>query len=233
MAESHVHIRTLPDTSLSLGWAGAHTLTIDRSERRGGTGKGFSAGELLRLAVGACYAISLQREATRRGIALTRIDIDVQAEWGGEPERVQQMTCFVAVDAGASEVDIRDLIREADLTGEVANTLRQGTVVRMVQVDRRSLQASVAASEALPKPDDLLELPATDGAAGATCALLTPLIKARLRELSGGQVLEVRVDDPGARDDIAAWCRLAGHTLVAVADEAPGSARYFIRKKLG
>ena len=68
---------------------------------------------------------------------------------------------------------------------------------------------------------------------GTTCALLTPAIKAKLRELEGGQVLEVRVDDPSAREDIAAWCRLAGHELLAVVDEIPLYTRYFIGKKRG
>jgi hypothetical protein len=51
--------------------------------------------------------------------------------------------------------------------------------------------------------------------------------------IGGGQVLEVRVDDPGAREDIAAWRRLAGHELLAVVDEMPKYTRYFLSKKHG
>jgi TusA-related sulfurtransferase len=68
---------------------------------------------------------------------------------------------------------------------------------------------------------------------GTTCAVLTPAIKARLRELGGGQVLEVRADDPSAHEDIAVWCRLAGHKLMAMMDEMPKYTRYFLRKKQG
>jgi len=90
-----------------------------------------------------------------------------------------------------------------------------------------------AGNQLIPHADAVLEMPPTAGMAGATCAVLTPAIKARLREMAGGQVLEVRVDDPGAREDIAAWCRLAGHELLAVVDEMPKYTRYFLSKKHG
>jgi TusA-related sulfurtransferase len=48
-------------------------------------------------------------------------------------------------------------------------------------------------------PQALLDFAETGDSAGTTCALLTPAIKAKLRELGTGQVLEVRVDDPAAR----------------------------------
>lgn len=79
--------------------------------------------------------------------------------------------------------------------------------------------------------DALLEMLDTSQMQGTTCALLTPAIKARLRELLPGQVLEVRVDDPLAREDIAAWCRLAGHVLLEAIEEGP-LLRAFVRKKL-
>ena len=83
----------------------------------------------------------------------------------------------------------------------------------------------------IPHADATLEMVGTASAPGTTCAMLTPAIKARLRDLQGGQVLEVRVDDPSAREDIASWCRLTGHELLAVVDEMPKYCRYFLGKK--
>ena len=100
---------------------------------------------------------------------------------------------------------------------------------------RMAVESDRNASESTPdRPQAaaVLEMLGTVGTAGTTCALLTPAIKAKLRELEGGQVLEVRVDDPSAREDIAAWCRLAGHELLVV-DEMPKYTRYFIGKKPG
>jgi len=73
----------------------------------------------------------------------------------------------------------------------------------------------------------------TVAAQGAMCALLTPAIKGKFQEMSGGQILEVRVNDPTAREDIASWCRLSGHELLAAIDESPQLLRVFIRKRQG
>lgn len=44
-------------------------------------------------------------------------------------------------------------------------------------------------SAALPHADSLLEMVDMDQSAGASCALLTPAIRARLRAMAAGQVL--------------------------------------------
>jgi tRNA 2-thiouridine synthesizing protein A len=88
----------------------------------------------------------------------------------------------------------------------------------------------------LPGADATLEmLGATNSGAmeGTTCAILTPAIRAKLREMAPGQVLEVRVADPSARDDLASWCRLSGNELLAAREEPPGVLRAYVRKKGG
>lgn len=66
---------------------------------------------------------------------------------------------------------------------------------------------------------------------GVTCGTLEPLIAQRLRALAPGDILEIRSDMPEARDGIASWVWLTGHALVAVEDEEPPRARYYVRKK--
>lgn len=82
-----------------------------------------------------------------------------------------------------------------------------------------------------PSADAVLEMLGTATQSVSTCALLTPAIKAKLRELRPGQVLEVRVDDLTAQADIASWCRLSGHELLAVSEDTPQQLRCYIRKK--
>jgi TusA-related sulfurtransferase len=65
---------------------------------------------------------------------------------------------------------------------------------------------------------------------GATCATLTPLIRAKIRELESGSVLEVRTDDPSAHEGIAAWSRLTGNELLGAIDEGEHT-RFYLRKK--
>ncbi len=82
-----------------------------------------------------------------------------------------------------------------------------------------------------PQADVVLEMLDTSQRDGATCALLTPAIRSRLRQMAAGQVLEVRVDDPTARLDVEAWSRLTGHALLAIIAEPPNLLRVFLRKK--
>jgi len=67
--------------------------------------------------------------------------------------------------------------------------------------------------------------------AGSTCSLLTPAIKAKLRELAPGQVLEVRVDDPTAKEDILSWSRLSGNQVIGMFADEPQRLRFYLRKK--
>lgn len=77
----------------------------------------------------------------------------------------------------------------------------------------------------LPHADAVLDAP-REG-----CATLTPLVRARIRELESGQILDVRTDDPTAHENLQAWCRLTGHTLAAVRDIGVRGKRFLIRKK--
>ncbi len=79
--------------------------------------------------------------------------------------------------------------------------------------------------------DELLEFHTEASEIGSTCAVLTPAIKSKLREMSAGQVLEVRVDDPSARGDIEAWCRLSGNILLKIIADKSQALQFFIKKK--
>lgn len=232
MTQTRAHIRTVSDSSIAVGWSGHRTITIDRTEQAGGSGLGYSGGELLLLAIGACYCNDLFREAANAGIAIQSVTIDVQCTWGGEPVVGQNVAVAVEVTAESSEEEILALIQHTDRVAEVPNSLRSATAVTISDVRAVAIAAQPDArhNTGLPRPDAQLEMLAADHASGSICALLTPAIKARLRELNAGQVLEVRVDDASAREDITAWCRLAGHELLAISDDTPAYTRYFLRK---
>ena len=82
-----------------------------------------------------------------------------------------------------------------------------------------------------PAADAILLMNASSEAQGSTCSILTPAIKARLREMASGQVLKVQVDDSTARGDIEAWCRLSGNELLAVTAAESGQGLCFFLKK--
>lgn len=138
MADTNVHVRTINGASAAVGWSGPRTVTIDRSEAAGGLGIGFSGGELLLLALGACYTNDLYREAAKRGIEVKSASVDVSGDWGGEPTRARDVAFSVRVEAAASKDEILALIEHTDEVAEIHNSLRLGT------------QATLAKGEAVP-----------------------------------------------------------------------------------
>lgn len=58
------------------------------------------------------------------------------------------------------------------------------------------------------------------------CGELVVELRARLLALPPGARLRVVARDPGAPEDLPAWCRLTGHTLV---DAAPPT--YLVQRK--
>jgi len=79
-------------------------------------------------------------------------------------------------------------------------------------------------------PQALLEFYRTNESDGSTCSLLTPMIKAKMKGMLPGQVLEVRVDDPTAKEDIFSWSRMSGHKLLALFEDEPQYLRFYLRR---
>ena len=77
----------------------------------------------------------------------------------------------------------------------------------------------------LPSADAVIE------GYGQICGVIEPMMGTRIRALESGQVLEVRVDDPTGLLGVPAWCRLTGHSLLAVHQEDAVRTRFFIRRK--
>ncbi|MBZ5598277.1 MAG: OsmC family protein [Acidobacteriia bacterium] len=134
MPQTTVEIRSLGDSSLAVGSSGPRTVTIDRTKEAGGLGLGFNGGELLLLAVGGCYSNDLYREAAKRGIKVRGVQVRVDADWGGEPVRAQNLSFSVTVEAEAAEAEIVELIRHTDRVAEIPNSLRLATQVRLAEI---------------------------------------------------------------------------------------------------
>lgn len=134
MAQTKVSVRTLHNAPTAVGWSGHRTLTIDRPEDAGGLGLGYNGGELLLLALGACYTNDIYREAMKRGIEVRSLSVEVQADWGGDPVRAQNVTYSAVVEADAPETAIRDLIEHTDRVAEIHNSLRRGTDVTLADI---------------------------------------------------------------------------------------------------
>lgn len=68
-------------------------------------------------------------------------------------------------------------------------------------------------------------------APGLACITLTPLIKRTIAELEPGELLEVRTDDPAAREGIPAWCRLTQNPLLDTVEVSATRTSFRIEAK--
>lgn len=53
-------------------------------------------------------------------------------------------------------------------------------------------------------------------ASGLLCPLPVIRTQDRVAQLHGGDILEVLCTDPGAANDIPAWCRINGHKVIEI-----------------
>ncbi len=129
MASVTVELRNVEDTQAAMGWAGGHTLVVDRPEgKAGGKGLGFNGAQLLALALGGCFCNDLRYTAEEMGVSLGRIAVSVKLDLEGEPLLATAATMTVACD-GLDGSDSRAVIERAKATCMVSNSLRRGLPV--------------------------------------------------------------------------------------------------------
>jgi organic hydroperoxide reductase OsmC/OhrA len=96
-----------------------------------GPGSSVNGGEFLMLALATCYCNDLYREAARRGIALTAVDVQASADFDGVGLAARNVHYRASVQSPASAQEIDALLRDTDAVAEVHNTLRAGVPVTL------------------------------------------------------------------------------------------------------
>jgi tRNA 2-thiouridine synthesizing protein A len=66
-------------------------------------------------------------------------------------------------------------------------------------------------------------------AKGLSCPQPIMMLAKLMKEMTGGERLEIYADDPGALEDIPAWCRRTGNELCAI-EEREGIIKAIIKK---
>ena len=130
MTTMTVQLRGLPDTEAAVGWAGAHTVVVDRPEgKAGGKGRGFNGGQLLGLAIGGCFCNDLHYVAHEMGLRLTSVEVDVTVSFEGSHLLATEAVLRARVSAADKGADIDALIRRAQEISTVSNSLKRGIPV--------------------------------------------------------------------------------------------------------
>jgi radical SAM protein with 4Fe4S-binding SPASM domain len=89
-----------------------------------------------------------------------------------------------------------------------------------------------APADASPDPSaahaNLQEKAVFDGM-GQACVELLLTMAQQVRAMEPGEILKVVTDDPAAREDLGAWCRMTGNELAGVV-KGKGYANYYVRR---
>ncbi|PKR88333.1 oxidoreductase [Pleomorphomonas diazotrophica] len=134
MVQSIVELRNVPGTEAAVGWAGGHTLVVDRPDgKAGGMGLGFNGGQLLALAIGGCYCNDLRYVAHNLGVEIGEISVTVKLELDGAP--LVATSAVLSVNCTTSDgSDPKTLIDRAWAICTVANSLNRGVPTTLTVV---------------------------------------------------------------------------------------------------
>ena len=129
MASVAVELRNVAGTQAAIGWAGGHTIVVDRPEgKAGGMGLGFNGAQLLALAIGGCFCNDLRYVAQEMGVGLGAIEVSVVLTLAGDP--LLAMAAAMSVKCETLDgSDARLVIARAKQSCMVSNSLRRGVPV--------------------------------------------------------------------------------------------------------
>lgn len=131
MPSMSVSLRSIPDTQAALGWAGGHTVVIDRPDgKAGGMGLGFNGGQMIALAIGGCFCNDLRYTAETMGIAIEAIAVEVTITLEGQPALVTAAAVAARIEALG---DVTELIRRAAADSTIGNSIQRGFPVTVSQ----------------------------------------------------------------------------------------------------
>lgn len=98
-----------------------------------GFGAAVNGGELLMLSIATCFCNDIYREAGKRNIHVTAVQVNVNGEFGGEGEPGFNFSYSANVIADASAEEIEALVKHTDSVAEIHNTLRKGASIKLIR----------------------------------------------------------------------------------------------------
>lgn len=97
-----------------------------------GYGSSVNGGELLMLSLATCFCNDLYREAGKRKLVISGVEVLFKGDFGAEGAPGTNFTYWVKVDSEAPAAEIRELIALTDRIAEIHNTVRKGVPVTLI-----------------------------------------------------------------------------------------------------
>lgn len=105
---------------------------IEISPKSSGLGSSVNGAELLLVSLATCFCNDIYREASKRNLIISAVEVDCEGEFGADGETGKNFRYKVNVTSDASPSTIEDLIKHTDRIAEIHNTLRNGIPVTLI-----------------------------------------------------------------------------------------------------
>jgi len=117
---------------------GRWKLTIDASEKSGGTGAGPDPGFVVRSALAACFAMGYVTWAAHLDVPISNVEVELQADFdargqhgmGDIPAGYSEVRYVVRVETTAPESDIRRVAEAADRASMVGDVFARAHLLK-------------------------------------------------------------------------------------------------------
>lgn len=109
-----------------------HTQNLHLPVKSSGFGSAVNGGELLMLSLATCFCNDIYREAAKKGIPISGVEVGCSGDFGAEGEPGSNFAYTVKIHSEADPEVVRELIRHTDQVAEVHNTLRKGLAVKLL-----------------------------------------------------------------------------------------------------
>ncbi len=129
MVAMTVELRNVEGTQAAMGWAGGHTMIVDRpAGKAGGMGLGFNGAQILALAIGGCFCNDLRYVADELSGVMDSISVTVTVELEGDPLIATSATMAVSCTLTDGS-DPEPIVEKAKSSCMVSNSLARGIPV--------------------------------------------------------------------------------------------------------
>lgn len=107
--------------------------SVQIASKPSGYGSSVNGGELLLTSLAVCYCNDIYREAAKKNIEITSVEVDVSANFGADGEPGFNFQYTPRIVSTATPDRIRQLIEHVDSIAEIHKTLRKGVDVVLVR----------------------------------------------------------------------------------------------------
>ena len=106
---------------------------INIAPKTTGFGSSVNGAELLLLALATCFCNDIYREAAKRNIAVSGVEVEFTGDFGADGEPGSNFKYKAHVTSGAPAAEIEELIKHTDQIAEIHNTLRKGLSISLTK----------------------------------------------------------------------------------------------------